>query len=316
MFACDPAIGTIAVKALSAVPTIEVWKQLTPTLLLNILLPTGSGVSTGSPTTAFADNRSPIVARVVRRDANGNTHVIGRLRLVPGAAADVSVTPDAAGDDDQVVFTALGGQVTVMIGGSTRTVIPGSPLTVPLDRNRPRIEISRPATGARYLLNQRVAAAFSCADDASAIVACEGSAANGRAIDTSSIGMPSFGVFAADGAGNTETTEVRYDVTYAVKPQPAAPIGNRRQTVPIALQLTDAGGVNRSAAGLVVTALGVRSADGSRRIDLEGEAFRFDSTGSRYRYDFHAKDLAPGDYVLSFAVRGDPVEHTIGFSIR
>ena len=47
MFACDRVTDAIAVKVLSASPTIELWKQMSPTSWQAIALTTGSGVSTG-----------------------------------------------------------------------------------------------------------------------------------------------------------------------------------------------------------------------------------------------------------------------------
>ena len=95
--ACDPVTGTIAVKAMSAAPTIEVWKQLSSTLWLSVSLPTGAGMSTGSPTTANPDNREPIDGQVLSFDERGVASVIGTFQLAPGASLDVSVMPDTSG---------------------------------------------------------------------------------------------------------------------------------------------------------------------------------------------------------------------------
>ena len=139
VFACDPATGTIAFKALSASPTIDVWKQISPTAWLGIPVMTGGGVSTGSPTTAFPDNPGPIDVKVVRFDDSGMAHVVGTFRLLPGASADVIVKADSAGRDDQFVFQALHGTVSVTMNGTLKVLEPGIAATLPIDRTPPRV---------------------------------------------------------------------------------------------------------------------------------------------------------------------------------
>src|SRR5262249_53557682 len=134
VFACDPVTGTIAFKALSALPSIEVWKQLTPNIWLAIPVMTGGGISTGSPTTAFPDNPPPIHAKVIRYDDSGSPRTVGTFRLEPGATADVQVQADASGTDDQVVFRALRGRVPVSMGNVLRTLEPGGSTAVPVER--------------------------------------------------------------------------------------------------------------------------------------------------------------------------------------
>jgi hypothetical protein len=142
-FACDPATGTIAFKALSASPTIDVWKQISPTAWLGIPVMTGGGVSTGSPTTAFPDNPGPIDVQVVRFDDSGVAHVVGTFRLAPGASADVIVKADSAGRDDQFVFHALHGTVPVTMNGTLKVLEPGVAATLPIDRTPPRVSCDR-----------------------------------------------------------------------------------------------------------------------------------------------------------------------------
>jgi hypothetical protein len=132
--ACDPVTGTIAVKAMSAAPTIEVWKQLSPTLWLSVSLSTSAGISTGSPTTANPDNPEPIDGQVLSIDERGVASVIGTFQLAPGASLDVLVMPDRSGRDEQVRFHVLRGRVPVTMGGRTRVLAPGAPTTLPIDR--------------------------------------------------------------------------------------------------------------------------------------------------------------------------------------
>ena len=156
VFACDPTTGTIAFRALSASPTIEVWKQISATTWLGIPVMTGGGVSTGSPTTAFPDNPGPIDVKVVRFDDSGVAHVVGTFRLAPGASADVVMRADAAGQDDQFEFHALHGTVSIAMGGVLKALEPGTAATLPVDRTPPRIACGR-ADGIWHGDNVRIA---------------------------------------------------------------------------------------------------------------------------------------------------------------
>jgi len=311
-FACDPVTGTIAVKALSASPTIEVWKQISPTMWLGIPLVTGTGVSTGSPTTAFADNPEPVDVKVVRYDDTGVAHVIGTFRLDPGSTADVQINPDASGRDDEVVFRALRGAVPVSMGGLVRRLDEGAEASVPIDRTPPRIDVQRPKADAIYLLKQPVKASFSCVDDRSGVATCDGAVPNDSAFATSSVGVSSFTVAAADEAGNTGSASVPYKVTYRIAARNDEVTRADRKTR-VAFRLEDADGVNLSAPGIVATALELASANGT--IHLENAGFRFDPGARAYELDLDTGDLA-GAFTLSFTVSGDPVTHAIEFRVR
>jgi hypothetical protein len=85
----------------------------------------------------------------------------------------------------------------------------------PPDSTPPTIELTRPAHGAAYTLNEQVAAAFSCADADSGLASCVGTVADGARIDTATVGEKTFVVVATDAAGNTRREERRYTVVYA-----------------------------------------------------------------------------------------------------
>ena len=79
---CNPSTGSITVRALSARPWIDVWKQLSNNTWLVARVPTGATYQTGSPATASQDNteanRRPAGARRRRHDDD-------RRRFPPGA---------------------------------------------------------------------------------------------------------------------------------------------------------------------------------------------------------------------------------------
>lgn len=92
------------------------------------------------------------------------------------------------------------------------TVLAGPP---PADKTPPRITLRVPRDGASYAQGQRVLASFSCADPDSPVKSCRGTTANGRAIDTRTLGRHSFSVIAQDPAGNTASKTVHYTVAKA-----------------------------------------------------------------------------------------------------
>jgi endonuclease G len=96
-----------------------------------------------------------------------------------------------------------------------------------IDRKAPSITLTTPPNGAVYQLNRVVIAAFSCADTASGLAACDGTVANGAAINTASIGAKVFAVSAVDAVGNATSVTVNYTVaanTIAINNLPAAPL--------------------------------------------------------------------------------------------
>jgi alpha-tubulin suppressor-like RCC1 family protein len=128
---CNPATGTVTVRAVSAVSTIQLREQLTNGFWQQFILRTGQRVSVGSPATAAADNTETIDAQILQIDANGVETVVGAYQLAPGSSVDVSATSDAAGVVN-VTFEVLGGTVTATVGGETRTIDQGTQLTLPV----------------------------------------------------------------------------------------------------------------------------------------------------------------------------------------
>jgi DNA/RNA endonuclease G (NUC1) len=81
-----------------------------------------------------------------------------------------------------------------------------------IDRKAPVISVTTPASGAVYPLNERVAAAYACADGGAGTSSCTGTVVAGTPIDTSSTGAKTFVVNAADAAGNSSSATVSYTV--------------------------------------------------------------------------------------------------------
>ena len=84
------------------------------------------------------------------------------------------------------------------------------------DTSAPTITLTSPTQGAVYTLGQRVLADYSCADEpnGSGLATCQGSVANGAALDTMSVGAKTFEVSTTDNAGNRDSKSVTYSVVY------------------------------------------------------------------------------------------------------
>jgi hypothetical protein len=110
------------------------------------------------------------------------------------------------------------------------------PATPPADATKPTITLTTPADGATYSLNQAVNADYSCEDEAggSGLKSCQGTVANGSAVDTASTGSKTFTVTATDNAGNQGSVTYTYSVGSATPPADA--------TAPRVVTTTPAGG--------------------------------------------------------------------------
>ncbi|MFN8224071.1 MAG: PxKF domain-containing protein [Gaiellales bacterium] len=85
------------------------------------------------------------------------------------------------------------------------------------DRVAPTVAIATPADGATYALGESAPASYICADAGGSLLAsCNGPAANGSPVDSSSLGAHSFRVEATDGAGNVTSATTSYSVVYGV----------------------------------------------------------------------------------------------------
>ena len=231
---------------------------------------------------------------------------------VNGAAASVTVSAEGT--------TA----VTYYARDNAGNVAAPRTLTLKLDKTAPTVNVSSPA-GA-LLLRQAAAAVYGCGDALSGVSGCVGSAPNGAALDTSSVGMKQFTVTATDVAGNTRTSVVKYAVSYGVRLLYDASKSNTGgSTVPVRLQLVDANGANVSGEGVALHALGTMKVSDFAPGEVEdaGNAnpddnFRFLNVGGEggYIFNLQTTGLTTGAYVLTFSAGADPLTHGAQFQIR
>jgi hypothetical protein len=134
-----------------------------------------------------------------------------------GLASCVGTTAD--GDE---LDTSELGDVSVTVtardnAGNQRVVT--HTVTV-VDETDPEVAIASPADGEVYERGEVVTADYSCADEpgGSGLATCTGTAADGGAVDTSSVGEKTFTVEASDNAGNTVSKSVSYTVVDQAPP--------------------------------------------------------------------------------------------------
>ena len=156
-----------------------------------------------------------------------------------------------------------------------------------VDRSDPLVTVSAPAEGEQVVLGSSVRADYACTDEpgGSGLASCEGSVADGAAVDTSSIGPKQLTVTARDGAGNvtevTRTYVVIYDFRGFFAPVDA-PLNRARagSAIPVKLSLGGDQGSGVLAAGSPLV----------RRVACPAAAFdgieeTVASTASGLRYD-------------------------------
>jgi hypothetical protein len=196
-----------------------------------------------------------------------------------------------------------------------------------VDKKAPNITISAPVAGI-YLLNQAVAASYTCADGGSGVATCFGPVASGSQIETATVGTKTFTVTASDSVGNNALPKsLSYNVSYGIQvifdQSRAAKSGS---TIPIKIQLVDANGMNESSPTVVVHAVSVIQISSSASVTLDdtGQAnpdfdFRYDSspdgTGG-YIFNLKTTGYGTGSYLLNFTVGGDPSLHSVQFQVR
>jgi hypothetical protein len=99
-----------------------------------------------------------------------------------------------------------------------------------VDKKAPAINITTPVSGATYVANQKVSAAYTCTDLGSGVATCSGSVPSGASIDTSPNGTSTtktFSIKATDAVNNASSQSLSYTVschyvTLAISPSTVA----------------------------------------------------------------------------------------------
>jgi hypothetical protein len=192
------------------------------------------------------------------------------------------------------------------------------------DTQPPVITINIPEHGAKFLLNQIVAANYTC-EDPSGVAQCAGPVPSGSPIDTTSVGSKSFIVAATDTAGNTTTSTHNYQVIYdyngffqPVDNLPTVNAVKAGQSIPIKFSL----GGNQGLAIGTPTSQGIACDTTAPVSDLEETAtagssgLSYDSTLDQYIYTWKTDKSWTGtcrQFVLKLT---DETEHVANFAFK
>jgi hypothetical protein len=293
------------------------------------------------------DTTAPVTTVTLSQAANAagwhNSNVVVTLsttdNLNGSGVHDITYSATGAQTIGSTTSVGSSASVTVSAEGTTSVtfaakdnagnVEAAQTVTVKIDKTAPAVTINSPANTS-YVLGQFVAASYACTDARSGVASCVGSAPNGSAVDTSSLGAKTFNVTAVDAAGNTYTSSAGYTVVnnslYTVHllydPDAANKAGS---TVPVKLQIFDAAGRNVSSSALTVHALGViKDSDyAPGPVQDAGNAnpdddFRFNNFNGAGGYIFNLKTtgLTTGTYRVIFRVGADTFTYGAPFQIK
>ena len=282
------------------------WEEL-----LQLLDSTPPAITCASPDGLWHNNN--VTLACTAQDAGvGLLNDAGASFALVTSVASGDETANASTDSRQVCDTANNCATAGPIAGNK------------VDRKAPAVSLTSPQANAVYTLGQSVAANYGCQDGGSGIASCLGAVASGNSLSTSNVGSYNFVVNAADNAGNASSAAAGYVVSFGVCPlYDNTKAVNAGATIPIKLQLCDAGGANVSATGIAVTATGLTrvSDDTSGPVADAGNAnpdsgFRSDATLPGYIYNFYTKGLAAGTYRVKFKAGADPATHEALFKVR
>jgi len=186
---------------------------------------------------------------------------------------------------------------------------------IKVDKKAPTITISQPTSGGAFTVGQVVTVAYQCSDGGSGVATCTGTQPNGAALATSTPGTYSFTVNATDQVGNASTMTVTYTVADGIC-QPVQPI-QVLWTVTFTVELCNAQGKNITTAGATVTAVTV---DGKTKpvsfFPDPTNRFLFVPIVKIDLYTLDASHLSVGTHTLQISVAGDPVVHSITFTLH
>ena len=172
--------------------------------------PAQSGPTEPSGTIQFADAGSAIGACSSQPLTQGSSASTATCTTSYDSPGSHSITASYGGDSNFTGSSSPAQPVTVSATGAP------SPVNTPAPP-APSAHVSSPVGGARYTRGELVRARYSCLEGAGGpgIASCTGPVANGRPIDTSTVGHHSFTVTATSQDGQTSTSTASYTVRLA-----------------------------------------------------------------------------------------------------
>ncbi|MFN8475450.1 MAG: choice-of-anchor Q domain-containing protein [Anaerolineae bacterium] len=213
----------------------------------------------------------------------------------------LSGIPTGACPSDQVLSaegSAVSSTPQTVTDAAGNVSDPSNVVTVKIDKTKPTINITAPASGVVYPVGASLTASFACSDALSQVQTCMGTLANGSRIDTSTPGAKTFAVNATDNAGNTNSVTVGYVVGYAVgyvSPTDGSHVnelvvtGMGPWTTPVKWTLKNNVGQAITAAGTVKAVTYKPMTCGGTTPDPSGAATAGGYSGTNPKYDTYQK---------------------------
>jgi len=238
----------------------------------------GSNLGPGTPTASLSGGDIVVTVPGPVPGGSAFTFPTVDLTLDAGSTLGTTIAPRIGGSsfaDPGLTFT-----VDASIPGIGETALPTScypappvpalsTTTIGLDTTPPSVNLVVPAEGGNYSLGAPVHARFSCTDEqyGSGLAGCVGDVADGAAIDTSTLGVHSFGVTTTDNAGNTNVVTHSYNVippggdttppSITLTTPVAGAVYHVGAVVPAAYSCSDAGSGVATCAGPVASGSGI-----------------------------------------------------------
>jgi hypothetical protein len=345
--------GTVAASSVNVTSpeslTAVAPAQAAGTVDVTVTTPAGTSQTSGSDqftyvpdTTAPTTTATPNPAPLAGNDGWTNGPVTVGLSADDGTCGSgvKEISYSASGAQTIPLTTVTGSSTSFAISNEGVTTVTfyatdnagnvesAKTLTVKIDNTAPRVAFVTPPTGSPYLLNQPVAADYSCIDRVGSVdggvgvASCVGGVPVGSNIVTSPVGTYTFTVNTADKLGNATSASTSYQVTYKICLQydPTKPSGGRAYV--FSVQICDYNNVNLSTVTIRLTTTAV---DGSAakakplgklnpgNVWLYGPGT---APGASYTYNLDTTGLGNGSHTLTFTVQGDPAPHTIPFIIK
>lgn len=210
---------------------------------------------------------------------DGNTHAVVATIAVGQQPSGAAINPNTG-----LVYVANTTDETISVIDDT------------IDSTPPVITITAPADGATFLLDEVVAADYTCTDADSGVATCSGPVPSGGNIDTGSVGAKVFTVNAADNAGNTASLDHTYNIIYNFSgffpPVDNPPALNRIKAgsaVPVKFSLSGDQGLNIFAAEYpksqtVLCDTNVPISDVEETVTAGSSSLTYDADADRYVY--------------------------------
>ena len=214
-----------------------------------------------------------------------------------------SETANATTDSRQVCDAAGNCATAGPIGG------------IKIDMRAPAIQVTAPAER-RYLLAERVTAAYGCTDGGAGVASCAGPVEPGAPIDTATVGARAFTVNAVDEVGNASAMEVAYSVGYGIQPlyDPTRAY-KAGSTVNLIVALTDANGRNVSSPAITVVARKLTRLQDGMSMTL-GFALPYDTKSGGYGGKVNTGGLSGGTYEVELEAAGDTGVLHVRFTLK